>query len=426
MNSYTQHPEVLRLVESIHSKGLDTKIYSDLIDEQNHQYVDLVQEGGGVLGIALVGYTYILEKAGIRFFSLAGTSAGAINTMMMAGLARVGEPVSEKVLTIMSSKNLFDFVDGNTRLKKLVQDYIEDRPFFKLRVAFNALLIWKTLKENLGFNPGNDFEKWVDFHLSQAGVTTMADLHRRRQELPVLMDRTSREVLLREAAVKIITSDVTTKSKITFPEMAELYWAEPETVHPSCFVRASMSIPFFFNPFQVNKIPHAGTTEDPNLPKESTRWRKHTGYRGPIPETVRFVDGGMLSNFPINAFHMKSGMPKKPTFGARLSTWRDACSKSESIGGLCGAMISTMRQLHDYDFLLKNEDYKQLICSIDADAKHDAQGKDMFNWLDFNMPEEKRLALFTLGAEKAIAFLEGFNWDNYKRLRSGVQTGKME
>jgi len=28
-----------------------------------NQYVDLVQEGGGVLGIALVGYTSILENA---------------------------------------------------------------------------------------------------------------------------------------------------------------------------------------------------------------------------------------------------------------------------------------------------------------------------------------------------------------------------
>ena len=37
-----------------------------------------MQEGGGVWGIALLGYTYILEKMGIRFFSLAGTSAGAI------------------------------------------------------------------------------------------------------------------------------------------------------------------------------------------------------------------------------------------------------------------------------------------------------------------------------------------------------------
>ena len=36
-------------------------------------------EGGGVLGIALTGYTYILEQAGIRFLGVGGTSAGSIN-----------------------------------------------------------------------------------------------------------------------------------------------------------------------------------------------------------------------------------------------------------------------------------------------------------------------------------------------------------
>ena len=39
--------------------------------------MNLVQKGGGVLGVALVGYVYILEQAGIRFLKMAGTSAGA-------------------------------------------------------------------------------------------------------------------------------------------------------------------------------------------------------------------------------------------------------------------------------------------------------------------------------------------------------------
>ena len=38
---------------------------SDVTDREGNQYVDLVQEGGGVLGIALVGYTYVLEKMAI-------------------------------------------------------------------------------------------------------------------------------------------------------------------------------------------------------------------------------------------------------------------------------------------------------------------------------------------------------------------------
>ncbi len=64
------------IVKRIEDQKKDIHV-SDLRDEEGHQYIDLVQEGGGVLGIALVGFTYVIEKAGIRFLSLAGTSAGS-------------------------------------------------------------------------------------------------------------------------------------------------------------------------------------------------------------------------------------------------------------------------------------------------------------------------------------------------------------
>jgi NTE family protein len=71
---------------------------SDVRDDMGHQYVDLVQEGGGVLGIALVGYVYILEKMGIRFFSLAGTSAGSINAMMLACCGNKEDEKTDKII----------------------------------------------------------------------------------------------------------------------------------------------------------------------------------------------------------------------------------------------------------------------------------------------------------------------------------------
>ena len=39
-------------------------IFSDVLDDEGNQYVDIVMEGGGVLGIALVGFTYCLNKPG--------------------------------------------------------------------------------------------------------------------------------------------------------------------------------------------------------------------------------------------------------------------------------------------------------------------------------------------------------------------------
>ena len=57
------------------------RAFSDVIDAEGHQYVDLVMQGGGMLGIALVGYTYVLEQVGLRFLGLGGSSAGAINAL---------------------------------------------------------------------------------------------------------------------------------------------------------------------------------------------------------------------------------------------------------------------------------------------------------------------------------------------------------
>ena len=83
--NFTEQPEVKAAMAELNEKFLKQKrVVSDVLDEQGNQYVNLVQEGGGVLGVALVGYTYVLEEMGIRFMRLAGTSAGAINTAMMA------------------------------------------------------------------------------------------------------------------------------------------------------------------------------------------------------------------------------------------------------------------------------------------------------------------------------------------------------
>src|SRR5260221_14323177 len=85
---------------------------SDVRDDAGHQYANLVQEGGGVLGIALVGYTYILEQMGVRFLSLAGTSAGAINTILISAIGKKQEEKSTVILGHLGNLKLFDFVDG--------------------------------------------------------------------------------------------------------------------------------------------------------------------------------------------------------------------------------------------------------------------------------------------------------------------------
>lgn len=68
---FTENGEVLSILKDLNSQ-IKGKQFSDIVDAAGKQYVDLVQEGGGVLGIALVGYVYVLEKMGIRFFKPRG------------------------------------------------------------------------------------------------------------------------------------------------------------------------------------------------------------------------------------------------------------------------------------------------------------------------------------------------------------------
>lgn len=405
MKEFIENPEFKKIIAKAEALKKSGKRYSDIEDGQGNQYVDLVQEGGGVLGIALVGYTYVLETAGIRFFSLAGTSAGAINTMMIAGLGHMHEAKSEKILDILSRKNLFDLVDGDKAVRSIVQRAVRGERGIGLRILFNARTLYKTIQDKFGLNPGRNFEEWITDELAKAGVKTMGDIKKLMGKLPDKMKNVrDGNIDKLEPKLAIIAADVTTHSKIEFPEMAELFFKNPEKVSPARMVRTSMSIPLFFEPVTIDSIPNSGTRPDPN-------WQKHCRYNGEVPPKVSFVDGGMLSNFPINVFHRSDGgVPRKPTFGARLSTYRENYSELSGLSKFFGSMISSMRQIHDYDFLKRNPDYNKLICHINADKE--------FNWLDFEISRQEQIRMFVYGAVEAIKFLEMFDWEGYKDIRA--------
>jgi NTE family protein len=392
--------EIIARVAKIKASG---KAYSDVLDDNGHQYVDLVQEGGGVLGIALVGYTYVLEQANIRFFSLAGTSAGAINTLMLASLGPIPDPKSTKILDLLGNKELFDFVDGESSIRGLIQDFIDKKPKWKLWLSAlgNIRKIISLVNNQLGINPGQNFENWMRDNMAANNINTTRELIEYRKKFPVLHCSDGRNADDLIPKLVMITSEVTTQTKVQFPEMASLYWKDPDSEPPATYVRASMSIPVFFYPVIADDLPTGLEAKK--------RWEDLASYTGEIPPKVTFVDGGMLSNFPINVFHNSKVIPRLPTFGVRLSSYRNESNKTDNFFRFAGAMINTMRHIYDFDFFLRHPDYKNIICSIDADSK--------YNWLDFKMDNGKKKTLFLLGAMKAIEFLEKFDWIEYKEIR---------
>src|SRR5664279_3302531 len=131
-DDFTNHPDVLdciRQLESAFPPGGPPFIVSDVLDEEGNQYVNLVQKGGGVLGVALVGYTYILEQMGIRFLRLAGTSAGAINTALMTVIGKREDAKSLSILKVICDLNFFKLVDGHPAARWIIKKFITHQDF---------------------------------------------------------------------------------------------------------------------------------------------------------------------------------------------------------------------------------------------------------------------------------------------------------
>lgn len=441
-------------------------LVSDVLDGQGHQYVNLVQKGGGVLGVALVGYTYILEQMNIRFLRMAGTSAGAINTALMTVIGKKTEPKSLKILKNICDLNFFDLVDGHPFARLLIKSFITHKNFeqkvknwvrlvvgifillsagnivflglqhvyksiailttlffvltgFYLLLlsaagAYTASLLKRLKNAGFGINPGDYLYDWIKDRLEENGVSTVKTLNDKATgDIPGLHLRVDHEQGTDDLVgdVTFITSELVTQNKIEFPKMCNLF-REPDafnTLHPAGFIRASMSIPVFFESYFINDIP----CDKANIKKA---WEDTFNELDP-PSTARFVDGGILSNFPINIFYnAKVIVPRLPSFGIDLDDTRpedkDKHVQNWSLFGYFGRMFNTIRNYYDKDFQLKNKVFSKGVGTI---------GLADYNWLNFFLSDDDKKQMFILGAQAATKFLIGFNWGEYKNFRVSMQ-----
>ena len=400
---FTEDAEVKRIISNLKRNiTIGNKTYSNIIDNEGNQYVDLVMEGGGVLGIALVGYTYLLEKVGIRFLSVGGTSAGAINALFVAAMDTPQNIKSEKMLDVLANLNMFKFVDGKDDIKEFIKAYVKGAG--KLKMAFTISKLWNDIDDiykNIGLNPGKYFYDWLTESINKEGIETTKDLYDRMHSLPEEIKKVDGRPV--DPKLAVVSADITTETKVEFPRMARLYFPDRDAVNPAKYVRASMSIPLFFYPYEVKRIPKG--------PGAKANWKKDAGYEEAIPSKCLFVDGGVMSNFPIDLFHAPKGLPRCPTFGAKLGHDQRLKKKIDNPLSFAGAVFDSARHTLDYDFITRNPDYNNLVTWIDT-GKH--------NWLNFFMSKRDKIDLFKLGVKAAADFLKKFDWDDYQDIRKDI------
>lgn len=323
---------------------------------------DLVLSGGGVKGVGLVGAVVGLLDAGYQPQRISGTSAGSIVGAIVAAAAHTGAMTGRQVKELALQMNYRKFLDPGP---------VERVPLLGPSLA---------LLRGSGIYRGDYAHEWVRSQLADLGVTTFADLAIDDDDLPP--EQRYRLV--------VTVSDVTTGQLVRLPwDYRRVYGLDPDEQSVADAVRASMSIPFFFRPVTLTST--AGLTST-------------------------LVDGGLLSNFPIDSLDRTDGrVPRWPSFGItllpNLPDGNDKVIPPLAALRLLGAphlledVITTMVVGRDQAYLNQPWVAARAIRVDSTDV----------GFLDFDISENELEAQYLKGYTAAERFLADWNWAAYRR-----------
>ena len=261
---------------------------------------DLVLEGGGVKGIGLAGAVIELDAAGYHFPRVAGTSAGAIAAALVAALNAAGQPLSQ-LHDILATVDYPKFMDAG-------------------RVEAAAHLAM-----HMGLYDGRYLTDWLGDALKTIGVTTFGQL---RLEDP---GADSRWAPSQRYSLVVHTADITRGRCVRLPWDYPAYGKEGIDDLPIVdAVRASMSIPFFFEPVRFHAP--AGDVDGVHYDAAKITW----------------VDGGLLANFPVEVFDRTDGSPSRwPTIGLKLSARETTIAAGRDVTNVVAEGVACLHTLLD-------------------------------------------------------------------------------
>ncbi len=303
---------------------------------------DLVCEGGGIRGIGLTGAVHTLAAAGYQFPRVAGSSAGAVVASMIAALQVAGEPLS-RLDDLAASIDYTKFAD----------------PTLIGRVPLVGPALSLLMTD--GVYQGDYLEKLLTGLLGDLGVRTFADL------------RTGEQPQQYAWSLVVTASDLSRRRLVRIPWDLESYGVNPDEFSVAHAVRASSAIPFAFQPVRVS-----GAT---------------------------WVDGGLLSNFPVELFDRSDGQGRWPTFGIRLTAQAGMPPTRTVRGPLSLAFAALETLISDQDSAYIDDP-----CTVRRTIFVPA---DSVLPLDFDLPEKEQKALYDRGVQAAQQFLETWNYTDY-------------
>lgn len=248
--------------------------------------------GGGVRGVAFVGVLAALEDAGYEVRRVAGVSAGAIvGAMAVAGVPAV-------------------------RMRSLAREL--DYRAFALSDVLDSVGIRGPIGrvlDRLGIR-GTAPADWLSSILEGHGIETCGDLR----------DDDPDAALPPERRYRLVTGclDLANRRVVHLPWDAADYGVDPDALPVATVVRASMSIPFVYDPVDLGR---GGTS-------------------------ASLIDGGLVAHFPVSVFDRIDGKPPRwPTFAIRLEPGRprssgDLTTNRRVLWALVETLLTASDELH--------------------------------------------------------------------------------
>jgi NTE family protein len=318
--------------------------------------IDLVLEGGGVKGIGLVGAILELDAAGYQVSRVAGTSAGAIVASIVAALRAKDRPLSE-LHDVLTTCQYDSFMRNGG-----------------LRGKLGGLGAASGLMLHMGLYDGDYLIEWLGKVLAGIGVTYFSDL-------PLDDPGADKNLTASQLYTLVVhTSDITRGKIVRLPWDYPAYGFQAGNQRVVDAVRASMAIPFFFEPVRF-RAP-AGTIGDQDCDAGDVVW----------------VDGGMLDNYPLDVFDRTDGAPSRwPTIGIKLSAQEVVVKGTAGDDNVASETMSCLRTLLDNADRYYVDSTKQpFTIFVDSDG---------ISATDFHLSAQAQQTLFENGQSAARAWI---------------------